>query len=85
MKNKANDKILLAMHTVVHIIRDIITFDTKGTLDHDKMKIMALLWEENHKYKETGDPNVLETYKIYFKQSKEILTNAMEEINKYEN
>ena len=80
MDNKMNDKILLAMQMVYHIVSD-----SRNALKPDALDIMKLLVEEKDKYKETGDTSVLETYKVYFKQLGEILANAMEEIEKYEN
>ena len=80
MNNKMNDKILLAMKMVDHIVSD-----SRNALDPDALDIMKLLVEEKDKYKETGDTRVLEIYKVYFKQLEEILSNAMKEINKYDN
>lgn len=80
MDNKANDKILLAMQIVNHIVSNI-----KNKSYTDILGILAVLWEERSEYEETGDVKVLEIYKTYFKQIEEILANAMEEINKNEN
>ena len=63
MNNKMNDKILLAMQMVYHIVSD-----SRNTLKHDVLNTMKVLLEEKDKYKETGDTSVLETYKVYFKQ-----------------
>lgn len=80
MNNKMNDKIFLAMQMVYHIVSD-----SRNALKPDVLNTMMLLVEEKDKYKETGDTSVLETYKVYFQQLGEILVNAMEEIEKYEN
>lgn len=80
MENKANDKILLAMQIVNYVISS-----NSSQSYTDILGILALLWEERNKYEETGDTSVLETYKVYFKQLEDILSNAMKEINKYDN
>lgn len=80
MDNKANDKILLAMQVVNYIVSNDRNLSYTNILG-----ILGVLWEERSKYEETGDTSVLETYKVYFKQLEEILSNAMKEINKYDN
>jgi len=80
MKNKANDKISLAMQIVNYIVSNM-----KNQEYTDILGILAVLWEERNEYEETGDTKVLEIYKTYFKQVEEIFANAIEEINKNDN